>query len=315
MKNSHKKEKKRVKAHGKETMVNDHRLSLAGFSTPGAPDVSCIKFVYSDYRALTSSVSEGEYVFRLNSCFDPDFTGVGGQPDYFDQWKLLYTKYRVVACEVEIMACGFSGIGFISMAPTVASTSLTNAIEAAGLRHAVSRVFTLGQGSTANLKKMYRMSELEGCSDETVLADNEFSALVGANPTKTYYLHVNTRTNGASDVTDFAIKLTMYTRMEAADYKLDSFARHKRRAFFGTGASDVQKSPPVETNHGGTPLQGLACQELDTKKTGIGSPSPRPELDTSALSPTTLALAQPPIFGVVTRTSGEEPTACQCWRK
>lgn len=309
MKNSHKKEKKRAKAHGMETMVNDHKLSLAGFSTAGAPDVSCIKFVYSDYRSLTSSVSEGEYVFRLNSLFDPDFTGVGGQPDYFDQWKLLYTKYRVVACEVEVMACGFSGIGFIAMAPTVASTSLTNAIEAAGLRHAQSRLFTLGQGATANLKKMYRMSELEGCSDETVLADNEFSALVGANPTKTYYLHLCTRTNGASDVTNFAIKMTYYSRMEAADYKLDSFQKHRTRAFFGVPL--VQKLPtPV-----GTPLQGLASQELETKKTEQGSLPPRPELDTSALSPTALALAQPTVLGVVTRASCEEPSACQCWRK
>lgn len=227
-------------------MTGDHRLSLSGFSTPGAPDVECLKFVYSDYRAITSSVFEGEYVYRLNSLFDPDATGVGGQPDYFDQWKLIYTRYRVVACKVEVECVGFSGIGYLAIAPTVASTALTNAIEAGGLRHAKSGIYTLGQGDSLRLTALYRIGELSGVSDESVLADNEYAALVGANPSQQYYLHLCMRTNGTSDLTDVAVKLTYYARMEAADYKLDSFATCRARAFFNSGQRQLGSSvsPP-----------------------------------------------------------------------
>lgn len=35
------------------------------------------------------------YSFRLNSLYDPDLTGVGGQPVAFDQYALIYSKYLV----------------------------------------------------------------------------------------------------------------------------------------------------------------------------------------------------------------------------
>jgi hypothetical protein len=40
--------------------------------------------------------------FSLNSLFDPDETGVGHQPRYFDQWSNFYETYRVNGCKVEL---------------------------------------------------------------------------------------------------------------------------------------------------------------------------------------------------------------------
>lgn len=40
--------------------------------------------------------------FRLNSLYDPDQTGTGEQPYYYDQLTAIYTKYIVRSCTVEL---------------------------------------------------------------------------------------------------------------------------------------------------------------------------------------------------------------------
>jgi hypothetical protein len=40
--------------------------------------------------------------FRLNSVFDPDITGSGHQPRWFDQYSALYASYVVVASKIEV---------------------------------------------------------------------------------------------------------------------------------------------------------------------------------------------------------------------
>lgn len=43
-----------------------------------------------------------KYRFRLNSCYDPDATGIGEQPYQWDQLTVIYTKYIVRSAHVEI---------------------------------------------------------------------------------------------------------------------------------------------------------------------------------------------------------------------
>lgn len=42
----------------------------------------------------------GKYVFRANSLYDPDFTGVGTQPLLRDQWANIYQNYIVVGSKI-----------------------------------------------------------------------------------------------------------------------------------------------------------------------------------------------------------------------
>lgn len=236
---------------GQQTLAGDKDLPLTGFLQVQVPDVTSIKFVYSDFRSITSSASQGEYVYRLNSVFDPDSTGVGGQPDGFDLWKTLYSQYRVVACDVEVQCVGFSGIGFVAMGPSPNSTSFTSAEEIAGLRKSKGGIFTLGQGAVTKLHRMYRISDLNGISDESLLANDSFAATTTSNPSRMFYLHIGTETAGASDVAYVWVKLTYFTRLENAADTLDSVSRHRRMIAFAAqgqppNALPSQKTPPVE---------------------------------------------------------------------
>ena len=64
--------------------------TLAGF-----PTKKYVTLRYCDELSLTGGVVTSHHVFRANSLFDPDYTGVGHQPRGFDQWKLIYNRYNV----------------------------------------------------------------------------------------------------------------------------------------------------------------------------------------------------------------------------
>lgn len=220
------------------SLAADSKMSLAGFRSTYVPDVECIKLVYSDYRVLTASVNQAEYVYRLNSCFDPDQTGVGGQPDGFDFWKQYYTIYRVVAAEVEVQCTAntVDGNGLLAIAATDASGAYLSAEEVAGLRKAKSCVFS--QMQRASLRGKWHMSELFGRNDQSILSDNECSALTTASPTAQQYLHVAIEVgNSAAGATMVWSKITYYVRFERAIATLDSVSSHKRLflRFPGTG--------------------------------------------------------------------------------
>jgi len=69
----------------------------------GFPDKLMSKLRYCDLNTLTSTLgSIGRYVFRWNSTFDPDLTGVGHQPLYRDTFAGIYDQYSVVSATAKI---------------------------------------------------------------------------------------------------------------------------------------------------------------------------------------------------------------------
>lgn len=45
----------------------------------------------------------------MNSLYDPNVTGSGVQPEYFDFWASLYQYYRVTRCVVYVTASYTTG--------------------------------------------------------------------------------------------------------------------------------------------------------------------------------------------------------------
>jgi len=205
----------RVDADGNplNPLSSDPKYSLSGFKSTYLPDVECIKMVYSTYQAIAASGSQFEYVFRLNSLFDPDFTGAGGQPDGFDLWKNMYAQYRVVACLAQLNVAALAGSALIAMAPSPVSTALGNAEDIAGFRYAKSAIANVS-GQVAKLKQLYRIGELAGEGELAILADNDWAAAVTGNPNQTQFLHILGETSGATDTVMFWLKLTYYARFE-----------------------------------------------------------------------------------------------------
>lgn len=85
-------------------------LRVPGIRRPdfGFPDRMITMLRYVDNLELTANAGVvAANVFRLNSCFDPDLSGVGHQPMYFDQFAGAvgsgpYSRYRVVSAKINV---------------------------------------------------------------------------------------------------------------------------------------------------------------------------------------------------------------------
>jgi hypothetical protein len=202
----------------------DRHISLRGFNQQQLPDCTLIKMTYSDYRTITSAGSQGNYIYKFNSLFDPDFTGVGGQPDGFDQWKALYLQYRVVACDVTVTCAPLAGAALCCINPSSSSTAILSAEECAGLRKAKAGVAT-ASGKPIILRARYRPSDVFGVPDSSVLDNDNYASSITGSPSSAAYLQVSTETSGATDAVMIWTKLVMYSRFEKPVDTVDSIAR------------------------------------------------------------------------------------------
>lgn len=78
-----------------------NRITTAKLGGPAQqPDRLMVKLKYTQ-RIPFSGSSLVTQVFRANGLFDPDLSGTGFQPNGFDQYAALYTRYRVHASKIE----------------------------------------------------------------------------------------------------------------------------------------------------------------------------------------------------------------------
>ena len=90
------------------TLPSKFRTAIPRIRNPdfGFPDKLTTKLRYVSHNSLSGAGQAiGYHVFRLNSLFDPDLTGTGHQPMYFDQFcgpvgSAPYSKYRVTFAKV-----------------------------------------------------------------------------------------------------------------------------------------------------------------------------------------------------------------------
>ncbi len=163
------------------------------------------------------TVNIEDYIFRGNSCFDPDFA-VGGdqnQPLGFDEWSALYRRYRVIACKADvdfINDAGVSAFGYVTAENTSSAyTDRSNAMEPLYQKRA-----NVGQDAGNNQGKisMYlSTAQVRGGPKDIVQYEADLSALVSANPTQEWFWHIGAIGTGSSSnnfSVDIEFTLTYY---------------------------------------------------------------------------------------------------------
>lgn len=164
--------------------------------TTGFPDRARTKLKYSDIMTITTGAGGvGLHVFRGNSIFDPDQTGVGHQPMYHDNYENIYQRYLVRGAKCQIKAVNHSGTDSCILM-LVASTdqfamgdvnAQTTLEQNYSKRTAIMSVAS--QNPTA-VSLYCSTSKVLGLRKGQIISDDLFGAHFGASPTDLWYFNI-----------------------------------------------------------------------------------------------------------------------------
>nr|QTE03459.1 MAG: putative capsid protein [Ciconia boyciana CRESS-DNA-virus sp.] len=164
----------------------DGRLQF-GFPTK----IITILRYYDQYSLTSTSGGIGAQVFRMNGPRDPDFTGVGHQPLYWDRYSTLYQSYRVLGSKISAVISPTTlsaplGPWTFGINGSTSSTSMgTSATARAEQNDGISVLFNQQQGPTSltfSYSPEIKLGRPNG--DDTV------GAFVSTEPTNQYFAHV-----------------------------------------------------------------------------------------------------------------------------
>lgn len=155
----------------------------------GFPDRYACKLKYTSTDTLSGTGSTTQKVFRINSLFDPDLSGVGSQPLNFDQLAAVYNKYLVTAVDWE---CTFTNLN--STAANVVAVASDQTLSGSSFdsltenKRAKMAALSINSGglSTRKLKGHVSMSDLHG--QPNIDSDPDQYSIVSANPQDVAYL-------------------------------------------------------------------------------------------------------------------------------
>lgn len=214
------------------TTAGAMKLAARNERSAGVEPFHYATLVYPFVFTSSSAASNTWYwQFRINSLYDPDFTGGGSQPTTFDQWMALYDRYRVIATTAEIsvgnVASASGGLPscVMAMAPGQDAAPTLTFQGVAGMRDARQSNFNKNYGNTAFLKATYMMKDVFGVDEEAIMSELNFTGSASASAASVAYLTVAGWVLGATDAVVITGKLSFAVRFENPHSNNVSLAR------------------------------------------------------------------------------------------
>ncbi len=173
-------------------------------SSTGFPDSEVVQIRYSDEIPISTGLY-AQYTFRGNSAFDPDETGIGHQPMYFDQYAAVYSRYKVYASSCTVTVANYNGTaaGVLVLLPSseiVTITSYAIAMEQPYAKRTELLPIATRGGVQSTIKSTMSTRRMLGLS-AAQLASEDYSALTGANPLSIWYWNL-----AAFNVSDVSVR-------------------------------------------------------------------------------------------------------------
>lgn len=135
------------------------------------------------------------WTYRLNSLFDPDFTGTGVQPMGFDQFSALYGRYAVTRAKFDVTFANTTSLP-IRVGYVISPQSTLPSNSAVWSMLPFSRSKTLGAvGSGKDVIQLNGSTSFYnefGLTKRQFQDEADFSASTSASPARILYLHVYT---------------------------------------------------------------------------------------------------------------------------
>lgn len=158
----------------------------------GFPNNILTKLKYSTVMTLSStSGSIAKQTYAANGLFDPDITGAGHQPAFFDTWKSVYGAYQVIGSKITVNfintgTAQIFSVGIIGDDDGTTSTTFDTLCEA---NNQVNQLIGYANGGKPHAQLFMTYSPMEHLGVE-VGTDGFSNTLISANPTDIYYFTV-----------------------------------------------------------------------------------------------------------------------------
>lgn len=150
--------------------------------------------------------------YRVNSLYDPEYSGTGHQPLGFDQMATLYTHYRVHAVHVRVLGkvrtANELGVFVLGCkGGTTIPPDIIAASEDASYTHKVvdsTRPFVIS--------KYFDFARVTGRTRKAIQADDQYAALTSANPERIVMVNIGMQAldTSTSILWDGRVELTFY---------------------------------------------------------------------------------------------------------
>jgi hypothetical protein len=155
----------------------------------GIPPYMDAELVYATSATLSFTNICTKWTFRVNSLYDPDKTGIGHQPLYFDQYAAMYNKYHVTSGDIRVNMTNTNGGELGTAAMVVVTDENSPSLEAVKERDRNYVVLGVPTNSTSRQVLKARWNEkalFPGISKN----DDTLSANVVDNPTAFGYYNL-----------------------------------------------------------------------------------------------------------------------------
>lgn len=179
----------------------------------GFPDSIKIKHEYVDLVQANSGATPYTGVWSLNGLYDPDVSGVGHQPYFYDEAALIYSRYIVWGCKVKIKAATSANVpmivSMVAQPDTTAPATIDLHLERPLEKH---RIIQSGSG-TASMQAYFDLPKLFGVTKAAYLGEDGHVGTTTGNPASQYYLMVNAQAADIStQTTRLIVELTYYAK-------------------------------------------------------------------------------------------------------
>lgn len=214
-----KKNRGRKKPHrGKRNKAYRNKAVITHIKGQGIPDMLSVKLSYVEHIPITTlgGLPYMLYNFRGNSLFDPNVTGTGHQPMYFDQYAALYNRYRVMGSAVKIDVINNSGVSalfYVCEPNTIQSTTTDLSTLYEQSRSGAPRFVPIAARIASRLKRYVSTRKVCGLTKPQIY-DDVYSAATIADPGNIWYWNFLFGSVDGTAAVDghFIIKITYYAQ-------------------------------------------------------------------------------------------------------
>lgn len=195
-----------------------YRKAKPAIASVGLPNSMRVNHVYSEAVYHNPASYTTGYLWKINSLYDPNGSGAGGQPALYDNMVSLYRRYRVLGAKVKtefFNTTADSVIISIMYQGTYSSLiSDPNTYFPEGRKG--NKIFTLDRVGTGNANKTvtayFSLPRLEGSN----VRSSVNYAGVNADPNTVLYASINMQSVSGSNVTVYTrTTITYYSKWDS----------------------------------------------------------------------------------------------------